>query len=160
MPDPYTPRAQYDLEQTTVIAPSDGFVVGMTLQKGQRVANIPVRSWMAFVNTAQTTIVVGIDQYVVRHVEPGQSAEVALKMYPSRTFAATVEKIAYITPQGQLQPTGNIALAPTRDLATQPYAVVLRLEDSDIGIGLPGGGAGTAAFLHGFLASKHMSSAE
>ena len=150
-------RAKYELDQTIVRAPSDGFVVGMSLRPGQRVAAFPVRTWMAFVDTKNATIAAGIDQFAIRHVKPGQKAEVVLKIYPGRTFEATVEKIAYITPEGQLQPTGNVALAPTGGQAPLPYGVVVKLDDEDISIGeLPGGGAGTVAIYTDVAQPTHI----
>jgi multidrug resistance efflux pump len=150
-------RADYDLTQTTVTAPSAGFVAGLTLRPGQRVAAFPMRSWMAFVDTEHTTLAVGVQQYALRHVKPGQKAEVALKLFPGQTFSATVEKIAYITPEGQLQPTGNVVLAPTRGGKPLPYAVVLELDDPGIQIGqLPGGGTGTAAIYTDSARATHI----
>ena len=110
--------AQFNLAQTTVVAPSDGSVIGMTLQPGQRVAAFPVRTWMAFVDSSSAQIAVGIDQNRLRHVKPGQKADVVLELHPGRTFSATVDRIAYITPQGQLQPTGTVAAAPSSSQKT------------------------------------------
>ena len=55
----------------------------------------------------------GINQNMLRHVKPGQRAEVVFKLYSGRTIEATVESVDLITPQGQLQPSGIVSLAPT-----------------------------------------------
>ena len=131
--------------------------MGLTLRPGQRVANFPARTWMAFVDTQQTKLVVGINQYTLRHVQPGQKAEVVLKLYPGQTFDATVEKIAYITPEGQVQPTGDVALAPTQDTAALPYGVVLTIDDPNMDASqLPGGGVGTAAIYTDSAKATHV----
>ena len=151
--------AQYNLAQTTVVAPADGFVIGMTLRPGQRVAAFPVRSWMAFVDSSSDQIAVGIDQNRLRHVKPGQKADVVLELYPGRTFTATVDKIAYITPQGQLQPTGTVAAAPSSSQEPIPFGVVLTLDDAgpDIDIHeLPGGVTGTAAIYTDSVKATHL----
>ncbi|MCM2369455.1 HlyD family secretion protein [Aporhodopirellula aestuarii] len=151
--------AQFNLAQTTVVAPSDGFVIGMTLQPGQRVAAFPVRTWMAFVDSSSAQIAVGIDQNRLRHVKPGQKADVVLELYPGRTFSATVDRIAYITPQGQLQPTGTVATAPSSSQKAMPFGVVLTLEDAgpDIDIHeLPGGVTGTAAIYTDSVKATHL----
>ena len=149
--------AQFNLAQTTVVAPSDGLVIGMTLLPGQRVAAFPVRTWMAFVDSSSAQIAVGIDQNRLRHVKPGQKAEVVLKLYPGRTFSATVDRIAYITPEGQLQPTGTIATAPSRSQKTLPFGVVLKLDDTDIDISeLPGGSTGTASIYTDQAKATHL----
>ncbi|QDV24202.1 HlyD family secretion protein [Aureliella helgolandensis] len=151
--------AQFNLAQTTVVAPSDGSVIGMTLQPGQRVAAFPVRTWMAFVDSSSAQIAVGIDQNRLRHVKPGQKADVVLELHPGRTFSATVDRIAYITPQGQLQPTGTVAAAPSSSQKTMPFGVVLTLDDAgpDIDIHeLPGGATGTAAIYTDSVKATHL----
>ncbi|XZE56118.1 HlyD family secretion protein [Planctomycetaceae bacterium SH139] len=149
--------AQFNLSQTTVVAPSDGLVIGMTLLPGQRVAAFPGRTWMAFVDSSSAQIAVGIDQNRLRHVKPGQKAEVVLKLYPGRTFSATVDRIAYITPEGQLQPTGTIATAPSRSQKTLPFGVVLKLDETDIDISeLPGGSTGTATIYTDQAIATHL----
>lgn len=151
--------AQFNLAQTTVVAPSDGSVIGMTLQPGQRVAAFPVRTWIAFVDSSSAQIAVGIDQNRLRHVKPGQKADVVLELHPGRTFSATVDRIAYITPQGQLQPTGTVAAAPSSSQKTLPFGVVLILDDAgpDIDIHeLPGGATGTAAIYTDSVKATHL----
>ena len=112
---------------------------------------------MAFVDTEQTKLAVGIDQYALRHVKEGQKVEVAMKLYPGQVFAATVEKIAYMTPEGQLQPTGNVALAPSRSQTPLPYGVVLELNDTGVQVGqLPGGATGTAAIYTDAARPAHL----
>ncbi|TWU13392.1 Inner membrane protein YiaV precursor [Symmachiella macrocystis] len=140
-------KAQFDLEQTTVRAPSDGYVVGMSLKPGQRVAAFPVRTWMSFVPTDEVIVAVGIPQYVVRHVEPGQKVEVVFKLHPGRVFSATVEKLIYINEQGQLHPSGTVPPTPGVGQSTIPFGVRLSLDKNDeVNITtLPGGAVGTAS---------------
>lgn len=140
-------KAEYDLRQTDVRAPSDGFVVGATLRPGQRVAAFPMRSWMSFIPNQDVTLGVGVAQYALRHVRPGQIAEVTLKVQPGKVFAATVDEIAYASAQGQLQPSGIVMTAPGQDQSAVPFGVRLRIDDN-AGIDLsqlPGGAVGTAA---------------
>lgn len=140
-------KALFDLEQTTVRAPSDGYVVGMTLKPGQRVAAFPVRTWMSFVPMDEVSVALGIPQYVVRHVEPGQKVEVVFKLHPGKVFSATVEKLVQINEQGQLQPSGIVPATPGVDQSTVPFGVRLSLERNDeVDIAaLPGGAVGTAS---------------
>ncbi len=103
--------AKLDVEHTIVRAPADGNVIGLSLRPGQRVAD---RAWITFVETSHTRLAVFISQHALRHVHPGQPAEVTFKTLPGQTFPATVEAIAYTTPAGQLQPGGEIPTRPTR----------------------------------------------
>ncbi len=147
-------RAEYDLEQTIVRAPGDGYVVGLSLRPGQRVVNMPLRGWMSFVNLDQNKVVIGINQNTARHVKIGQTAEVTFKILPGKIFNANVERIAPITPQGQLAPSGNVPLAPNPQDAPLPLAIILTLDEhafmeaglSEMNLtNVPGGAFGTGA---------------
>jgi multidrug resistance efflux pump len=149
-------NARLNLGYTTVRAPSDGFVYGATLLPGQRVTSMPMRSWMAFINTSESSIVMSVRQYSVRHVKPGQPAEVTLAAFPGRTFKAEVEKIAYMTSEGQLKPTGDVT--SLKQSRAQPLGVVLKLdEDTDLDLPMtPGGAVGTAAIYTSEAQAAHV----
>lgn len=151
-------NAEFNLEQTTVRAPSDGYLVGNTLRPGQRVSNLPMRAAMSFVDSNQTRLVVGINQYAMRNIQPGQAVEATLKLYPGRIISGTVEKIAWITPQGQLAPSGNIPGAPTASQAAAPYGIVVQLDnDEAVDVSeLPGGAVGTAAIYTNNVKMAHL----
>ena len=139
-------NARWELEQTDVRAPADGYPVGVSLRPGQRVANVPLRSWIAFVESDQSQLVVGIPQTRLRHVRPGQEAEVVLRLRPGETFPAVVESVIDITAGAQLQPSGLLPTAPTVQEPSLPYGVRLRLEDPPATGGpILGGAVGTAA---------------
>ena len=148
--------AEFDLDQTIVRAPSEGHVAFLTLRPGQRVANLPLRSWMAFVDHERTDVVVTVQQFALRHVKPGQKAEVTFKMYPGKVFDGTVNRIAYITSGGQLQPSGQIAtVAPTTD--AQPYGVVIEINEDLIDpTKLSGGAGGSAAIYTESMKATHI----
>ncbi len=149
--------AEYDLDQTTVCAPSEGYVAFLTLRPGQRVANLPLRSWMAFIDTAKTEISVTVQQYALRNVRPGQSAEVTFKLRPGEVFPATVERIAYFTSAGQLQPSGQIASSSTIDPTAEPIGVVLTIDEATLDPSLLTGGAkGSAAIYTDSMKATHI----
>lgn len=151
-------QARFNLEQTVVRAPADGYAIGVTLRPGQRVANLPMRSWMSFVNDESTEIAVGINQYALRHVKVGQLAEVTFKMYPGKTFTAKVDRIATVNAQGQLAASGMVPDAPPASQPAALYGVVLKLdEDSGIDVSrLPGGSVGTAAIYTDNVKAAHI----
>ena len=140
-------QAEYDLEQTAVRAPHDGMVVGMTLRPGQRVTNLPMRSWMSFIPDEGSTTAVGISQYALRHVRPGQPVEVTIKLYPGKIFQAQVFEISPMNDQGQLPPSGIVLTSPDETTTANPFAVRIQFEEElDFDpTELPGGSIGTAA---------------
>jgi len=150
-------QAEWNLEQTTVRAPSDGYVVGVTLRPGQRVSNLPLRSWMAFVKEEESKLVAGINQNMMRYVQPGQKAEVVFKLFPGKVFNATVESLYMMNPQGQLQASGIVPMAPTTQQLPLPFGVILNLdEDLPEFPVIPGGAMGTAAIYTSNVRATHM----
>ncbi len=150
-------QARYELEQTVVRAPADGTVVALTLRPGQRVANLPLRSWLAFTVDTQIPLV-AIPQYVVRHVRVGQEVEIVLKALPGRTLRATVSGIVPSTAQGQLSPSG---LLPTIDPSPSPGPIPVKLEfhpeDRElVETHLVGGTIGTAAIYTDSSVATHL----
>ncbi len=142
--------ARWELEKTVVRAPADGYITGLTLRPGQRVGRLAARSWVAFVADEDTKLILGVNQILLRHIKKGDIAEVTFKLLPGKILQASVEEITYMTPQGQLQPSGNVPLAPTGQQLPEPYAVVLSLEETDeiknvLRLSqVPGGAMGTA----------------
>ena len=139
-------EAQYDLDQTTVVAPADGYTTGVTLEPGQRVGTVRGGSVLNYIVNDHTKLVAWINQINIRHVKPGQPAEVALQLYPGKTLKGTVDSIVLMSQTGQLEPSGEV---PEQPIGPQPpgqYVVILKIEDkADLPFGIPGGAIGTAA---------------
>lgn len=150
-------NARWELENTVVRAPSDGQVVALSLRKGQRVANLPLRSWIAFVDASMHRLAAGIPQSRMRYVEPGQEAEIVMRMYPGRTFKAKVVEVTSINAAAQLQPSGILPEAPLMTDPALPYFVLLELEDKSIDMTkIPGGAVGTAAIYTDSVTPTHI----
>jgi multidrug resistance efflux pump len=158
--DSYTAQlqnARWELDSTVVRAPEKGKVVALSLRPGQRVANLPLRSWVAFVEHGYRRLAVGIPQSRLRYIEPGQEAEVVLRLLPGRTLSATVTSIVNINPSAQLQPSGLLPNAPMPTDPALPYAVILELDDESIDLlDIPGGAVGTAAIYTDSVAATHV----
>lgn len=121
--------AKWNLQETIVRAPSDGYVIALALQKGQRVANMPIRSWVSFVKENRRPII-WVPQTYLRHVEPGQEVEVSWKLQPGKIHKGTVLEIAKAIGQGQWLPSG---IAPTAPHPNFPghFPVIVKLDETD-----------------------------
>ena len=149
--------AKLELDWTAVRAPANGYAMHVALRPGQRVASFPVRSWLAFVDENETRIAVGIGQYQLRHIKEGQSAEVIFKLYPGRTFAGEVDSVVGMNSAGQMVPTGVLHDPATMARLNQEFAVILKLDDTDIDANqLPGGAIGTAAIYTEDVKMTHI----
>ncbi|WP_315855437.1 HlyD family secretion protein [Rubinisphaera sp. JC750] len=150
-------RAQYDLDHATVRAPSDGVVQQLALQPGTRVAALPMRSAIAFVDQTNTRIAVAIQQNQLRYVKPGQTAEIVLKHYPGRTFRAKVEGVTAVTSGGQVQSSGVVEDLSAKQTRAEPFQVVLTWDDDRVdAANLRGGTVGKAAIYTEHVQVTHV----
>jgi multidrug resistance efflux pump len=133
--------AQYDLEQTTVYAPGDGFVVNLQLQQGMLVGGAGSAAVMSFIldrsESTRGVVVAAFNQKNFLRIRQGQYAEVALFGYPGEIFTGRVQNTIDISGTGQLTASGQL---PT-DLGPQTpakFAVRIKLDRGD-DLRLPGG---------------------
>src|SRR5215831_4878035 len=135
--------AKYNLDQTVVRAPADGYVTNLGLLKGARVANLPLSPVMAFIDTSETIVGVEIPQIYTRYIEPGQEVEVTFKFLPGEVFVGKVVSLLEATSTGQILASGT-AVAP-RQVTAAPFVVRVKLDDGKLAANLPAGAAGEAA---------------
>jgi multidrug resistance efflux pump len=95
-----------------------------------------------------------IQQIYLRHIQPGQLAELTFKMFPGEIFDARVELVVPATAQGQVTPSG-ILPAP-RETAPGPFFVRLTLEDEEVAKRLPAGAVGTVAIYTGKMSAIYI----
>jgi multidrug resistance efflux pump len=107
---------RWELEQTVVRAPSDGFVTHLALRAGQMAVPLPLSPVMVFVPDEKPTFIATYAQTVIPGVKPGLEAELAFKAYPGRIFKAKVVRVLPIIAEGQVQTSGQLRSA------TSPYA--------------------------------------
>ena len=139
--------AYWDLEQTVVRSPGNGIITNaQALQSGARVVSMPFQQAMGIV-LDERVLVVQIHQIYLRHIKPGQTAEVTFKTLPGEVFEARVEMVIHGTAQGQVAPGSNM-LTP-RDLTPMPHGVRLILEDPEVARRLTAGVIGTANIYSG-----------
>jgi multidrug resistance efflux pump len=144
--------AQYDLENTTVRAPADGYVVALTLRPGAFIAlRSPV---MSFVAPDQWYAIVNLRENALGKIKPGQPAEIALDNYPGQIFEAEVENIVGAVGQGQFSPSGQMVDVKAGPGA-QYFPVVLKIKPP-AGVTLRPGARGAAAIFTDSLKSMRI----
>ncbi|MCX2980194.1 biotin/lipoyl-binding protein [Halieaceae bacterium IMCC14734] len=146
--------AQWDLEHTVVRAPGAGTLTGSeALQVGARVVSMPFQQTMAFLDDKRV-FAMNVQQIYLRHIEPGQPAEVTFKVLPGEIFSATVELVIPGNALGQVAPTGSLYTALATD--PMPFGVRLVLDDSTVAERLPAGAVGTAAIYSGKMSAIYI----
>ena len=123
-------NARIALEDRTLRAPSDGYVVNLAVHEGVVVRlKTPV---LTFVSTEEYWIAGKYLQRGIQWVQPGDKGEVAFEMYPGQVFESEVVDVVWATPKGQLVITGSLQAAATglsrRD---EDFYVRMRLNNED-----------------------------
>jgi RND family efflux transporter MFP subunit len=146
--------AKYNLDQTVLRAPADGYVTNVGLMKGARVASLPLSPVMAFIDTSETVVGIEIAQIYTRYIEPGQDVEVTFKVFPGRVFKGKVDTVLQATSTGQVLATGT-AVTP-KQVTAAPFVVRVKLDDPKLAASLPAGTAGDAAIYTEHIKPSHI----
>lgn len=138
-------EATWQLEQTTVYAPADGSVINLQLRVGSYAANLPMAPVMSFVEKEQWVLAM-YAQNELRYVEPGNEAEIALKVMPNRIIKCEVDSVVWASSTGQL-PIGGMLPGQNVTQPVPPGKIAVRLrpvgadETTFLAMGAQGQGA-------------------
>jgi multidrug resistance efflux pump len=132
--------AEYELDQTTVRAPADGYVTQVFLRPGMMAVPLPLRPVMVFVNGEDMTLGAAFIQNSLQRVIVGDEAEISFRAIPGRIFRGRVKNVLDAMAQGELQPTGAL-LDPSAPERRRPGLALATIEvlDDLSAYQLPGG---------------------
>lgn len=137
-------KARWDLEQTVVRAPSDGYVPQVQLRPGMMAAALPFKPLMAFVVNERPTLIASFPQKVIPEFKPGMAGEATFKQYPGRTFKVTVRRVLTAIPEGEIDAGGQL-INLTPEHAPGHIPVVFDYDEDVAGLNLPAGAQATVA---------------
>ena len=137
-------EALYNLNQTTVRAPTAGHVTQLFLRPGMMAVPLPLRPVMVFVHGEGMMFGAAFQQNALQRVRVGDEAEIAFDALPGRIVRGRVKNILDVMVQGQLQPTGSLIDPEDRP---GPGRVIAEIEvvDDLTSERLPGGASGQVA---------------
>jgi len=148
-------NAQWNLDQTSVYAPANGYAINVQLRPGSFVTAFPVAPAMSFVE--ETYQVIGLyQQNELTMVEPGNMAEFALNMHPGRVIKARVDSIVWAQGQGQVAQSGSLPQTGVFPQAPGRFPVKLTVEEKDRELFLAAGAVGQGAIYTEHLAMLHI----
>ncbi|MCP3465628.1 HlyD family secretion protein [Bradyrhizobium sp. CCGUVB23] len=126
-------QALYYLDNTTLTAPEDGRIVNLQVRSGMVSGTRRAGGIAALIAEADRYLLATFYQENLKYVQPGQSVEVALDLYPGQIFAGKVHSIWRANGVGQYLPSDEIPkFGPSPANAPQgQYAVKILLDDSD-----------------------------
>jgi multidrug resistance efflux pump len=136
-------NAEYNLSETDVVAPTDGYVTQLFLRPGMTVS--PATPAMVFIHSADNIFGASFPQKALQRVHAGDEAEIAFDAIPGRVFRGRVSVVADAIAQGQVQASG--ALLNPEDPARAGARTLARLEivDDVSGYQLPPGSTAQVA---------------
>jgi multidrug resistance efflux pump len=126
-------QARYYLDNTLMVAPEDGTLFNLQVRPGMVVGEFRAGAIAAFICDADRYLLANYFQENLKYVKPGQTAEVAIDLYPGQIFQGKVEAIWQGSGQGQMLPSGNLPnfkYVPT-EIPQGQFAVAIRLEGVD-----------------------------
>jgi multidrug resistance efflux pump len=101
-------EAKYNLEQTIIRAPSNGYVTQVLVRPGTYAAAIPLRPVMVFIPEQKRQIVAQFRQNSLLRLEPGDEAEVVFDALPGQVFPGRLTRILPVVPGGAYQAQGTL----------------------------------------------------
>lgn len=134
--------AEYDLAETKVIAPTDGYITQLFLQPGMTAS--PLKPAMVFIHSADNLFAASFSQYAMQNVHTGDEAEIAFDGIPGRVFKGKVRLAADAIAQGQVQ-AGGALLDPAERGKNGRIVTSLDITDDLSGYQLPPGATAQVA---------------
>lgn len=148
-------NARWQLNETTVRAPADGFPANVQLRPGSYVTTMPVASSLAFVSTENTDILTSFSQSAIRHIKIGNAVEVVFTRIPGQVFAGKVILIGEATAESQLQASATLQTLSGAP-ANARWPVIIKLDDLAQATALPQGAGGSVAVFTDTGAPFHI----
>jgi len=148
-------NAQWNLDQTAVYAPANGYAVNVQLRAGSYVTAFPVAPAMSFVEE-EYQVIAFYAQNELRLVEPGNAAEFTLKTHPGRVIKAKVDSIVWAQGQGQVVQSGQLPTTGAIPIVPGRFPVKLEVETRDKDLFLAAGAAGAGAIYTDYGAIIHI----
>lgn len=136
--------ARFNLEQCTMRAPSDGYVVNWQVQPGTMLVPAPIAAAGTFVDTSEVAVGAVYPQNWLMNVQTGDAVEMVLDPYPGRIYTGKVDTVIPASGGGQFTTSGTIPNAAK--VGSDGIWVVKILFDNDsVARNVPLGAGGTAA---------------
>lgn len=130
-------EAKYNLQQTVVRAPSNGYITQVLIRPGTYAAALPLRPVMVFIPEQKRQIIAQFRQNSLLRLEAGDEAEVVFTALPGQVFEGKLTRILPVVPGGTYQAQGtlqSLTIAPGSDgvlavIELKPNAEVDALPD-------------------------------
>lgn len=123
-------KARYDLEQTVVRAPSDGFVLQLALRPGMIATPFLYRPVMTFVHQSENYYVGWFWQNSMQRLAVGDEAEVVIDGIPGKIFKGEVTVVVPAIAAGNVQANSGLLDQSTAQLPGR-LPVTIKITDPE-----------------------------
>ncbi len=126
-------QARYYLENTTMVAPEDGFITNLQVRPGMVAGIVRLGAIASFIADADRYLLATYYQETLKYVRPGQPVEIVLDLYPGGVFQGKVQAIWWASGEGQLLPSGDLPSfkTPPPNVPQGRFAVAIALDGAD-----------------------------
>ncbi|WP_293797723.1 HlyD family secretion protein [uncultured Pantoea sp.] len=125
-------EAQYNLDQTIIRAPSDGYVTQVLIRPGSFASSLPLRPVMIFIPEQKRQVIAQFRQNSLLRLAPGDEAEVVFNALPGQVFSAKLLRIIPVVSGGTYQAQGTLQ-SLTIDPGSDGVLAVVEL-DPDVAV--------------------------
>ncbi|WP_047042044.1 HlyD family secretion protein [Vibrio mexicanus] len=101
-------KAEFDLDQTVVRAPTEGYVTQLALRPGVMAVPLPLAPVMTFVHTEKRLYTAAFRQNSLQRLQPGFEAEFKFRAIPGRVFTGRVIEVIPAVGESQFQARGSL----------------------------------------------------
>jgi multidrug resistance efflux pump len=139
-------QARYYLDNTTMVAPEDGYMINLQAQPGMVAGILRVGGIASFIVDSDRYVLASFYQEHLKYVKIGQPVDVALDLFPGQVFKARVGAIWWASGEGQYLPTDVLpTFGPAPANVPQGQFAVKIYLDNPSQVQLPIGAQGAAA---------------
>ena len=121
-------NAQWQLDETVVRAPYEGFVFNLQLRPGNYVTTMPVASSMSFVSNEAKPVLASFSQSAIRYMNVGDPVEMVFRTIPGKVFAGKIKRIAKAAGSSQLSASGQMVTL-TGQPENSRWGVIMEFDD-------------------------------
>jgi multidrug resistance efflux pump len=142
-------KAQWQLDETVVRAPYDGFVFNLQLRPGNFVTSMPVASSMSFVSTEIRPLLASFSQSAIRYISVGDPVEMVFRSRPGKVYSGKIARIARGSGTAQLTASSQLPVM-TGQPENSRWPVMVEFDDPQEAEGLPQSSGATiiAVYTH------------
>lgn len=137
-------QARWELDQTVVRAPSEGYAVNVAIQPGVFVGTVGASSVLPFISSRDSDLLGSFSQSAIRHIQPGDEAEFTFPHRPGQVYSGRVKELIQMSPSAQLTPSAQLVAYPA-NAPPDRWLARVAFDDQALAQSLPQGVAGTMA---------------